>query len=136
MKQFDVIMFNMSNYSEWDEGVSNRNYHVLRELLNRPEVGKILAVDYLPLHWKRALRIYKEDLVLNIEEAKVVKRGLTYKVTKISDKLYVYSDINFFLQPKSTMKSIRKVALDLNFGDLVVWSFFPFMAPYWRILGQ
>lgn len=126
----------MSNYSEWDEGVSNRNYHVLRELMNRPEIGKILAVDYLPLHWKRALRIYKEDLVLNIDEAKVVKRGLTYKVTKISDKLYVYSDINFFLRPKAAMKSIRKVALDLNFGDLVVWSFFPFMAPYWRILGQ
>lgn len=136
MKQFDVIMFNMSNYSEWDEGVSNRNYHVLRELMNRPEIGKILAVDYLPLHWKRALRIYKEDLVLNIDEAKVVKRGLTYKVTKISDKLYVYSDINFFLRPKAAMRSIRKVALDLNFGDLVVWSFFPFMAPYWRILGQ
>lgn len=136
MKQFDVIMFNMSNYSEWDEGVSNRNYHVLKELLNRPEVGKILAVDYLPLSWKRALRIYKEDLVLNIEEAKVVKRGLTYKVTKISDKLYVYSDINFFFRPKSTMKSIKKVALDLNFGDMVLWSFFPFMAPYWQLLGQ
>lgn len=136
MKQFDVIMFNMSNYSEWDEGVSNRNYHVLRELLNRPEIGKILAVDYLPLSWKRSLRIYKEDLVLNIEGAKVVKRGLTYKVTKISDKLYVYSDINFFLRPKATMKSIRKAALELNFGDMVLWSFFPFIAPYWQLLGQ
>jgi teichuronic acid biosynthesis glycosyltransferase TuaH len=136
MKQFDVIMFNMSNYSEWDEGVSNRNYHVLKQLLNSPEVGKILAVDYLPLSWKRALRIYKEDLVLNIKDAKVVKRGLTYKVTKVSDKLYVYSDINFFFRPKATMKSIKKAALDLNFGDLVLWSYFPFMAPYWDILGQ
>ena len=70
MKKFDVIMLNMSNYSEWDEGVSNRNYHILRELLNREEVGKILAVDYLPLDFKRALRTYKEDIVLtNLSKA-------------------------------------------------------------------
>lgn len=136
MKKFDVIVFNMSNYSEWDEGVSNRNYHVLRQLANREEIGKILAVDYLPLNWKRALRIYKEDLVLNINDAKIVKRGLTYKVSKVSEKIYVYSDINFFWNPKATMKNIRQTVLDLNFGDLIVWSYFPFVAPYWDLLGQ
>ncbi len=136
MKQFDVILFNMSNYSEWDEGVSNRNYHVLKQLLNRPEIGKILAVDYLPLTLKRAVRIFKEDLVLNIEGGQKVKRTFSSKVTKVSDKLYVYSDINFFLRPKKTMKDIRKTALELNFGDMVLWSFFPFIAPYWNDLGQ
>lgn len=136
MKKFDVIMFNMSNYSEWDEGVSNRNYHVLKQLSRRPEIGKILAVDYLPLNLKRALRIYKEDLVLSVEGASKVKRGLLQKVTKVSSNIYVYSDINFFLRPKSAIKNIRKVALELNFGDIVTWSFFPFMAPYWRDLGQ
>lgn len=136
MKKFDVIMFNMSNYSEWDEGVSNRNYHVLKQLSKRPEIGKILAVDYLPLNPKRALRIYKEDLVLNIDGAKLVKRGLLHKVTKVSSNVYVYSDINFFLKPQETIKNIKKIALELNFGDIVTWSFFPFMAPYWRELGQ
>lgn len=128
-------MFNMSNYSEWDEGVSNRNYHVLKELINRPEVNKILAIDYLPLTFKRAVRVFKEDLVLNIQDSKVIKRGLTHKVSKISDKLYVYSDINFFFNPKATIKNIKKTALKLNFGDMVVWSFFPFVAPY-SDLGQ
>ena len=65
MTQYDVIMFGMSNYSEWDKGVSNRNYHVLKELLNKPEVNKILYIDYLPLTWKRALRILKEDIFGN-----------------------------------------------------------------------
>jgi len=75
MKKFDLILFNMSNYSEWDEGVSNRNYHVLKQLLQREEIGKILAIDYLPLTFKRAVRNYKEDLVLNVEDSKIIKRS-------------------------------------------------------------
>ena len=136
MKKFDVIMFNMSGYSEWEEGVSNRNYHVLQQLLHNEQVGKILAVDYLPLNFKRALRNYKENIALNLKTGKVVKRKLTSKVTKVSDKLYVYSDVNFWIRPNNTLNNIKKVALDLNFGDVVVWSFFPFVAPYLNTLGQ
>ena len=126
----------MSNYSEWDEGVSNRNYHVLKQLLQREEIGKILAIDYLPLTLKRAVRNYKEDLVLNVEDSQIIKRNLTHKVSQISDKLYVYSDVNFFLRPQQAIRNIKKTALKLNFGDLVVWSFYPFVAPYWQALGQ
>ena len=136
MKKFDLILFNMSNYSEWDEGVSNRNYHVLKQLLQREEIGKILAIDYLPLTFKRAVRNYKEDLVLNVEDSQIVKRNLTHKVSQISEKLYVYSDVNFFLRPQQAIRNIKKTALNLNFGDLVVWSFYPFVAPYWQTLGQ
>ena len=126
----------MSNYSEWDEGVSNRNYHVLKQLLQREEIGKILAIDYLPLTFKRAVRNYKEDLVLNVEDSKIIKRSLTHKVSQISDKLYVYSDVNFFLRPNQALRNIKNTALKLNFGDFVVWSFYPFVAPYWQTLGQ
>jgi len=129
-------MFNMSSFSEWEEGVSNRNYHVLQQLLQNDQIGKILAVDYLPLNFKRALRNYKENIALNLKDAKVVNRKWTSKVTKVSDKLYVYSGVNFCLRPNKTLNNIKKVALDLNFGDVVVWSFFPFVAPYLNNLGQ
>lgn len=136
MKTFDIIMFNMSNYSEWEGGVSNRNWHVLKQLLVRPEVGQILAVDYLPLHWRRALRMYKEDLVLNLKAGEVLERSLSSKLTKLSDKLYVYSDINFFWRPKATLGRIKNVATKLNFNDIVLWSFFPPAASYGLDLGQ
>ena len=129
-------MFNMSSFSEWEEGVSNRNYHVLQQLLQNDQVGKILAVDYLPFNFKRALRNYKENIALNLKDAKVINRKWTSKVTKVSDKLYVYSGVNFCLRPNKTLSNIKKVALDLNFGDVVVWSFFPFVAPYLSNLGQ
>ena len=136
MKQFDVIMFNMSNYSEWEGGVSNRNYHILRQLQARPEIGKILAVDYLPLDLKRAVRNYKEDLTLNLKDGEVIRRRLTSKLTKVSEKLYVYTDINFFWRPKYTLQQIKKIAINLNFGDFVAWSFYPYIAPHWQTLGQ
>ncbi len=135
-KKFDIIMLNMSSFSEWEEGVSNRNYHVLQQLLHNDQVGKILAVDYLPLNWKRALRNYKENVVLNLNEGEVIRKRLTHKVTKISDKLYVYSDVRFFFNPKAVFSNIKRMALNLNFGDVVLWSYFPFAAPYWQGLGQ
>ncbi len=136
MNQYDVIMFGMSNHSEWDRGVSNRNYHVLKELLNKPEINKVLYVDYLPLTWKRALRILKEDIFVNKKNATVIKRSATFKVSKVSEKLYVYSDINFVFSPLMTVNNIKKIALKLNFGDLVLWSFNPFIAPYWQKFGS
>lgn len=129
-------MFNMSSYSEWDEGVSNRNYHVLQQLLQNEQVNKILAVDYLPITFKRALRNYKENNVLDIKNSKVIKRTFFNKITKVSNKLYVYSDIRFFLSPKLTIKSINKVAKDLGFEDIIAWSFFPFVSPYLNLLEK
>ena len=127
-------MFNMSSYSEWDEGVSNRNYHVLQQLLDNEQVGKILAIDYLPLNFKRALRNYKENNVLSIKNSKIIKRNMVSKVTKVSHKLYIYSDIRFFLSPQLVLKSIKKITEDLDFKETITWSFFPFIAPYLNIL--
>jgi len=135
MTQYDCIMFGMSNYSEWDRGVSNRNYHVLKELLSKPEINKVLYVDYLPLTTKRALRILKQDMFPNIKNAPVVARGLTFKVSKLSEKLYVYTDTAFVVAPQLTVANIKKIAIKLNFGDFVLWSFNPFVAPHWQKFG-
>ena len=47
-EKIDVIMFNMSAYSEWQQGYVNRNSHILHEFLRDPRIRKIVAVDYLP----------------------------------------------------------------------------------------
>ncbi len=48
----DILMFNMSAYSDWQSGFVNRNSHVLHGLLNHSQVRKIVAIDYLPLPLK------------------------------------------------------------------------------------
>jgi teichuronic acid biosynthesis glycosyltransferase TuaH len=135
MTQYDVIMFGMSNYSEWDRGVSNRNYHILKELVNKPEINKVLYIDYLPLTWKRVLRILKQDIFSNLKNSTLIKRSPTFKVTKVSEKLFVYADIGFVFSPLMTIRNIKKIALKLNFGDFVLWSLNPFIAPFWQKFG-
>src|SRR3989344_4871677 len=100
MKPFDIIMINMSGYSEWQRGVSNRNYHILRELASSNAVGKVLAIDYPPLTLKRALRNTKENILHTIEGGGVLRRSPFDKLTKLSDSLYVYSNSMFFRKPE------------------------------------
>ena len=136
MKKFDIIMFNMSSYTEWEHGVSNRNYHVLKELLKNPDIGTILAVDYPPLTAKRAARNFIENIITPLREGTVISRSLHDKLTKVSDRLFVYSNISFFKRPASFMTAVKHAAVRAGLGECVVWSFVPPVMPYVRDLGQ
>ena len=57
-KKRNIIMFNMSPYSDWEEGISNRNRHILQTLLKDESTGKIIAIDYLPWTWKKVIKQY------------------------------------------------------------------------------
>jgi teichuronic acid biosynthesis glycosyltransferase TuaH len=135
-KAFDIVMFSMSNYAEWERGVSNRNYHVLKELSQSDRVNKILTVDYPPLTLKRAFRNQKEGIFTSLREGTVVSRSFYDKLTKMSENLYVYSNSEFFLRPEQFIEHVKKIALKLNFGDFVLWSYFPPVMEYTRSMGQ
>lgn len=133
MAKFDVVLFNMSNYSEWMHGVSNRNFHIFKQLLANPDVGKILAVDYLPITFKRSVRNWKNNVLFShIKDGQVISKTPGSRLTKVSDKLYVYSDINFYLSPETTIKNINKIKKNLDFQDTIVWSYLPYVARYWN----
>ncbi|OGY92977.1 MAG: hypothetical protein A3B31_00370 [Candidatus Komeilibacteria bacterium RIFCSPLOWO2_01_FULL_53_11] len=136
MHPFDVIMLNMSSYAEWLHGVNNRNYHVLDELVRSSDVRRILAVDYPPLTFKRALRNYKENVLMSLPEGKVRYRSLTERLTEISDKLSVYSNCTFYKSPERFMQRLKAVAERLELRDMVVWSFFPPAMKHTGSLGQ
>lgn len=125
MKPIDIIMFNMSGYAEWQRGVSNRNYHVLRHLLQSERVGKILAVDYPPLTIKRAIRNHAENVVPPLVGGKVEFWSLYDKLTKLSDRLSVYSNSEFCVRPKHFVERVKHTAKRLGFEDVVIWSYFP-----------
>jgi teichuronic acid biosynthesis glycosyltransferase TuaH len=135
MKPIDIIMFNMSGYAEWQRGVSNRNYHILKHLLQSDRIGKILAVDYPPLTIKRAFRNHKENVVPRLQGGKVVSWSLYDKLTKFSDRLYVYSNSEFCIRPKHFIDRVRNTATSLNFDEYIVWSYFPLMMEYLRGLN-
>lgn len=125
MKELDIVLINMSSYSEWESGVSNRNYHVVRELEKNPQVKKIMCVDYPPLNFKRALRNYKENILVGLDKGTLVKKSPLGNVRKISDRLFVYSYVDYFLNKKGFVKRLNSVLKELEFENTIVWSFFP-----------
>jgi len=134
-EKLDLIMFSMSTFSEWAaQGRVNRNFHVLNQLRKDPRIGKILAVDFLPFAWKRAARIWLEDIAGG-KRGKSVCRDLTTRCAMISDhrsaisdpggKLFVYSTVDSIFSEKLALKKIRKIADKLGFRNVVLWSYLP-----------
>ena len=52
-EKINIVIFNMSAFSEWERGIQNRNFHILKNLRANGKIGKIVAIDYLPHNFKR-----------------------------------------------------------------------------------
>ncbi len=130
MKPIDLVLINMSNFTEWEHGVHNRNFHIWQELAKRHEFRKIICIDYPPLTWKRAARNFKETIITPLKSGKVIQRSLWQRTIQLSDRQFVYSDISFHLDPQGYIKRLRQTLTKLGFETTVVWSFFPPIMPY------
>lgn len=134
--KIDFLMFNMSSYCEWQKGINNRNYQILKNFLENESVDKILAIDYLPFNFRRTLRNYKENIIDNITGGEIIYRKLFSKLTKINDKLYIYSTIKSFFYPTSITSEIKIILKNLNFSNIINWSCFPLWLDYYRAFGE
>ncbi|MFH0873979.1 MAG: glycosyltransferase [Candidatus Komeilibacteria bacterium] len=130
MKPVDLVLINMSNFTEWEHGVHNRNFHVWQELEKRPEFRKIICLDYPPLTWKRTARNFKETIVTPLRNGKIIQRSLWQRTTQLSDRTWVYSDITFHFDPQGYVRRLGRTLAKLGFETTIVWSFFPPIMPY------
>lgn len=140
--KIDILMFNMSAYSEWQAGFVNRNSHVLHELLTDQRVRKIVAVDYLPFTWKRALKIWLAG-VLHWPGGKKMFSSLFSRLTALSNseinrtvykvnnpeevayKLFIYSTVGSYFSEEKMLNDLQQAIARLNLKNLVVWSYLP-----------
>ena len=117
MNYYEVIMFNMSSYSEWQNGVVNRNYHIFNYLLQDKKIKRIIAVDFLPFTVKRAIRNYWENII-KAAKGKVVYMDLTTKCVRIIDKndteLYIFSTIDSIFSCSTVVKKLNKILKIIN----------------------
>ena len=141
--KLEIIMFNMSSYSEWQRGVANRNRHIFYKLLKRPEVERIIAIDFLPFTFKRALRNYWQNIIKGLK-GKVIYRDLTTRCIKISNpdsaELYILSTIDSVFSHKKAIEKINKVLRKIsqltNYPSTqltkIIWSYFPMFVDYFK----
>lgn len=111
-----VVFLNMSSQFEWDEGVYNRNKHILDEFAKRDDIEQILSVDFLPYNLKSLLRLIIKGKLYKKEDAFMF--GLGYKVTKLNEKIISVTTIS--------LNFLKKIVKKLDFKDAIVLNYSPF----------
>ncbi|MFZ5391432.1 MAG: glycosyltransferase [Patescibacteria group bacterium] len=155
--KIDIVMFNMSRYADWQGGVENRNFHILHTLLNDERVRKIVAIDYPPFNYKRALKQWWQDIVLHGPGGRVLSKGWGHKLIalnrrsiadtgyQISDqqdlseipyKLFVYSDISSAWSEEIFLKKLNKQLERLDLKNIVLWSYLPTLSGMYGFCGE
>ncbi|MDD5625786.1 MAG: glycosyltransferase [Patescibacteria group bacterium] len=165
-KSLEIVMFNMSSFSEWEGGIVNRNYHIFNKLSQDEKVKRIIAVDFLPFTFKRALRNYLENILKtkNYKSNADIKvtniyRDFTTKCVKIVGlapaEIYVFSSIDsIFTRPnflkknlggfsshQIVIKKLNKILVKINKNQpektkRVIWSYFPMFVDYFSAQGR
>ncbi len=137
-------MFNMSSFQEWENGVVNRNFHILKNLLDRPEIGKILAIDYLPFNLRRGFKSYLESQAFGAR-GKVIYRDFTNRLIRADqsalgrhiNKLFIYSTIDSVVSESLAMRSIKRMMRKLDIDQPLIWSYLPlFVRPFQDITAR
>lgn len=136
-QKLNIIMFNMSKYSDWQKGIANRNYHILHNLVKRDEINKVIAVDFLPFNWKKAIKTFIYDQILKDTRGSIVYGDLTSRCWQISSKILVYSTIDSILNKKRIISELKKIIDKEGINNnLIVWNYNPMYIDYFNQLGQ
>ena len=136
--KYEVVMFNMSNFSEWEKGVTNRNRQIFTQLTLNKKVSQIVAIDYLPFTLKRALKNYFSDIFKKNDQSKVVYKDKTSQCSIIQEdnpKIYHLSTIDLLFGSKKAQKKIEKILKIISDPSLtrIIWSYFPVDTFYFKI---
>lgn len=132
-KKINIVMFNMSLYSDWLNGISNRNYHILNTLLNDERVNKIIAVDYLPWTWKKVIKNYFFGYLKNAE--KTLFKNLFTKAIQVSEKLIVVSSVASYFGKENFFKDLNEIIKIVDIEkDFICWSYNPLLTEYFEML--
>jgi glycosyltransferase involved in cell wall biosynthesis len=127
----------MSKYRNWQKGVVNRNFHVLHNLVKRDEINKVIAVDFLPFNWKKAIKSFVLDQILKDTRGTVIYGDLTSRCWQITSKIFVYSTIDSILNSKRIISELNKIIAKENMqNNLIVWNYNPMYIDYFGKFNQ
>ncbi|MFW0862339.1 MAG: glycosyltransferase family protein [Candidatus Komeilibacteria bacterium] len=134
-KKRNIVMFNMSPYSDWEEGISNRNRHILQTLLKDESVNKIIAIDYLPWTWKKVIKQYMYSYLPSLNKHKGIYKSSLTSAREYSDKLIVVSSVANYFSKKIFWSDINNIIKKSEIDEYIVWSYNPLITDYFEKLN-
>ena len=132
----NIIMFNMSCHSDWEEGISNRNRHLLQTLLDDPQVNKIIAIDYLPWNYKKVIKQFLYSYLPSLNKGKKLYHANLTSARVYNDKLIVVSSLANYFNKNRFWQDINKIIKKAELDDYLVWSCNPLVTDYFSQLKQ
>ncbi len=123
-------MLNMSTFYDWEHGVVNRNYNILQTLAKNDAVGKIVAVDFFPIGWKKAAKHYFNNILKEVKTAEMVFGDLTSACYQKTAKIFVYSTIDSVFSWKIIARELKKIQKELNLNNVILWSYNPIFTQF------
>lgn len=130
----NLLMFNMSNFADWEQGIVNRNFFILKEILRSQSFENVFLVDFLAVQSlkkqfgvRRTLR-YAKRLLRGGK-----RQGLLHRTTTHSGEIFglphvtvhAYEGLGFLTSPKNDLRRIQDWlhSHNVNAGNLAVWSY-------------
>lgn len=123
-------MLNMSSMYDWDHGIVNRNRNILETLAQQETIGKIVAVDFLPIGLKKAVKHYWQSILGGLKGHDIVYGDITSACYKKTSKIYVYSSIDSFYSWKKVARELRRLEKKLQLQNIILWSYNPMFTEF------
>jgi len=134
--KIELIMFNMSSFSEWQKGIANRNYHLFSNFRKSDKIKRIVSVDFLPFTFRRCLRNYWENILFRIKGEKIYQ-DLTTRCVKLQNESpaesYIFSSLDSFFSQEKFFNKLNYLLEKIGDGEKkirIVWSCFPMFVSY------
>lgn len=120
-----LILFNMSHQFDWDAGIVNRNYHILRELSRRKIFDTILSIDFLPFNTKKRIKVLVKGRPWQRNPQTIFHRlGTRVDKDTSSPELYHMTALDLrFLKEIMRQLSMRE-------EEALLWLYNPLIAPH------
>lgn len=138
MKQLTVILVGMSSRADWQQGiltktgkkmqagVVNRNFHVLQTLLKRPEVVRVISVDFLPFSLRKSVKqLWQSQLWRTTSSTQA--RGMTWRLDRVTSKWWSLAALR-----APDVAQLKKFVV--KGSGLVIWSYHPFFPEVFQLL--
>ncbi len=138
LKPLTIFMVSMSGHFDWDAGMVNRNYFVLRELLRRDDVGTVVTLDFPPFSRKMMIKEAVKSQMFNPFLRNVVFRTPFSYVRKRSlngKTYYHYASLLPHISPQRFLSETKKVFEKLSVQNPILWSYDPLSYPIMKQLS-
>lgn len=123
-----LVMYNMSYYAKWEDGVVNRNFHIAKELIRSGAFSHVVHIDFLPYNFSSAIRSLKSIYAMDKKKLNSKLNYKGYRIFQLKDgsTLLAFTPMYLFYSQKRRKQFILKAIQSITKGDLISWSYNPF----------